>query len=366
MKKIKEIKKSIILCLLSLSLILTGCSNSGSSKTITLYFPSGEDKEEAFITSGIEVTSNDKIVLLDSVKDALLEGPAKKDETYKNLYNDIVSISYVTLENRLLIVNLTGDYYALSPSERLSIKGGIAKSYANFKFVESLRFLKDGMPILDESGKQSEDILIANLLTEMDDLSLNNNFQTYSLYFASDKGLLTREERTLEVQTSTNLAKELVDELIAGPNSEILLPTIPKGTRVRQLEIKEGICYVDFNKNFQSKHSGGENEERLTIYSVVNTLTELSDIEKVQFLIDGEKVEEYQGFIDFSQTFSRDDKLISNLQIKTPQVQKIEEVKEVVKEDEELTTEKKDENLDSLIVNKDEPSENIENKENKK
>ncbi|MCQ2749305.1 MAG: GerMN domain-containing protein [Clostridia bacterium] len=344
-----------------MTMLLSGCSNGNSSKTITLYFPSDNDEGEAFITSEIEVTSNDKIVLLDSVKDALLEGPAKKDETYKNIYSDIVSISYVTLENKLLIVNLTGDYYALSPSERLSLKAGIAKSYANFRFVESLRFLKDGNMLLDDNGKQAEDILIENLLTEMDDVSIRNDFQTYSLYFANEKGTLTREERTLEVQTSTLLAKALIEELMAGPMNENLMPTIPKGTRIRQLEIKEGICYVDFNKNFQSKHSGGENEERLTIYSLVNTLTELTDIEKVQFLIDGEKVEDYQGYIDFSQTFSRDESIISQITVKPgKQPEKLPEVKEEKEDDEELTTEKKDENLESLIVEKEKTNEKVE------
>lgn len=111
------------------------------------------------------------------------------------------------------------------------------------------------------------------------------------------------------------------EAIIKEVNPDLVCPTLPKGTRVRQLEIKEGICYVDFNKSFQSKHPGGEIEERLTIYSIVNTLTELNDIDKVQFLIDGEKVEEYQGFIDFSQTFSRDDSIIQQAQPKLPLVQ---------------------------------------------
>lgn len=342
--KTKNWKKiNIVSVLLVLSLILSGCNKVASSKSITLYFPSEDNELAAFETSDIEVASNDKIVLLDSVKDALLEGPAKKDETYKNLYNDIVSISYVTLENKLLIVNLTGDYFALSRGERLALKAGIAKSYSNFKFVESVRFLKDGNLIVDESGKKAEDIEIASLLTEMDDLSVNNDFQSYYLYFANEKGQLVREERTLEVQTATLLAKALVDQLLKGPAREDLLPTIPKGTRVRQLEIKEGICYVDFNKSFQTKHSGGENEEKLTVFSIVNTLTELSDIDKVQFLIDGEKLENYQGFIDFSQTFSRDESIIQQAQTKLPlvkeqetKVQELIPVSDPKKEDQEI------------------------------
>ena len=49
----------------------------------------------------------------------------------------------------------------------------------------------------------------------------------------------------------------------------------------------------------------------LTIYSVVNSLTELPHIDKVQFLIEGQKVEVFKHMI-FNEPFVRDDEIIKN------------------------------------------------------
>ena len=106
------------------------------------------------------------------------------------------------------------------------------------------------------------------------------------------------------------LAKHVVQELIKGPLNEEYNSSIPKEPKLRQLEIKDGICYVDFNKAFVTKHPGGDLNEKLTIYSIVNTLTELNEINSVQFLIDGEKVNEYKENYDFSLPFTRNESVL--------------------------------------------------------
>lgn len=299
----------LVIVTIMLSIFFSGCSRD--KKSITCYYPLLGEKIGSYLSKEIEVDSNNKIVLLDEVKESLLEGPDSAPEDYKNPYNSIVKIAYVTLDNKLLVVNFDGDYYALTLAEKLAIKAGIAKSYSGFTFVEKIRFLQKGTQIVDEYGNTLEDLEIENIITDIEDAYGAKNIANYNLYFGTADGrLLAREERALEVQTTSSLAKELTSELINGPQIEGLLPTLPKQTKIRQLEIKDGICYVDFSKEFSTKHPGGEASETLTIYSVVNTLTELPDIEKVQFLIEGEKCETYQGYYEFSNPFVRDSQFI--------------------------------------------------------
>jgi spore germination protein GerM len=49
----------------------------------------------------------------------------------------------------------------------------------------------------------------------------------------------------------------------------------------------------------------------MTIYSIVNSLTELDGIEKVKFLIDGKTEKEYMGNFKFDALFPRSTQLIS-------------------------------------------------------
>lgn len=118
-----------------------------------------------------------------------------------------------------------------------------------------------------------------------------------------------------EAEKSTNsLASLIIKELINGPGSDSKLKaTIPEGTELRSpIKIEAGVATVDFTKEFKDNHQGGKAAERMTIYSVVNTLTELKEIQKVKFLIDGKTVKEYKGSFKFDTPFPRTTSLISD------------------------------------------------------
>ena len=90
-----------------------------------------------------------------------------------------------------------------------------------------------------------------------------------------------------------SLEQLIIQQLIKGPESingadKSLLTTIPAETQINQITVREQICYVDLSKDFLSAVKGVERE--VTLYSIVNSLVELSDINKVQFSIDGETV----------------------------------------------------------------------------
>ncbi|MEW5899284.1 MAG: GerMN domain-containing protein [Bacillota bacterium] len=70
--------------------------------------------------------------------------------------------------------------------------------------------------------------------------------------------------------------------------------------RLLTLTVQDGVAYVNFSKEFQSKHSGGTAGESMTLYSVVNSLARLQEIKQVQFLLEGQKQESILGHADTS------------------------------------------------------------------
>ena len=96
-----------------------------------------------------------------------------------------------------------------------------------------------------------------------------------------------------------------------GPVQDDLRPVLPKGTVLNKVTIRDGICYVDFNEKFLEKQEGITPE--VTVYAVVNSLTELSNVYKVQFLINGATKKNY-GSLDFSQTFERNLEIVEGEQ----------------------------------------------------
>ncbi len=92
--------------------------------------------------------------------------------------------------------------------------------------------------------------------------------------------------------------------LIEGPKNEGLEKVIPDGTKINKIEIKNGIVNIDVSKEFVENHKGGAEAESRTIYSIVNTLTGLNEVEAVKILIDGDNEAGFKdNLVNFKNAF---------------------------------------------------------------
>ena len=109
-----------------------------------------------------------------------------------------------------------------------------------------------------------------------------------NLYFLDNtSGILTKEERIIDSkELIDNPYKVVLDLLLAGPNTEGLISAIPEGTKVNSINYEKGIIEIDLSEEFLN--SSGTN----AIYSIVNTITEFTEVNGVKFKINGEVREE--------------------------------------------------------------------------
>ena len=130
--------------------------------------------------------------------------------------------------------------------------------------------------------------------------------------------LYFRNGNTNELSTEARLidSKELLRDtynvlikmLINGPKDNNLECLIPKDTKIIGTKLKGDCLVVDFSKEFLTVDKSDSVKVSNLIYSIVNTLTELKEIAKVKFLIEGEEVDAFNEIgIDFKSEFVRND-----------------------------------------------------------
>ncbi len=127
-----------------------------------------------------------------------------------------------------------------------------------------------------------------------------------NLYF-SDSHAMYLEPENRKISQTPSLAKQAVIELIKGPENLDLYPTIPEGTQVNEVYIADDIVYVDLSEEIFENHPGGSSGELMTVYSIVNTLTEIPPIKGVQILVGGNEKNSLVGHIDISMPLLRDE-----------------------------------------------------------
>ena len=105
----------------------------------------------------------------------------------------------------------------------------------------------------------------------------------------------------------------LMNLLIETPKNEKLQTAIPTGTRVLKAELKGDMIWLDLSKEFIDNHSGGQEAENTTIYAIVNTLTELKEVNSVKILINGKENQSFKDEkINFKNAFVRIEKENTN------------------------------------------------------
>ena len=129
------------------------------------------------------------------------------------------------------------------------------------------------------------------------------------LYFSDKDGTYLSKE-TRKIPKSESIARQTIEELIAGPQDPDLLPTIPSGTILDDINIRDGLCTVDFSSELCDNYSGGLQDEELTVYSIVDTLTQFPTINEVRIWVDGKEIDSIAGHVDVSQAMARNNELI--------------------------------------------------------
>ncbi|MBM7556915.1 GerMN domain-containing protein [Halanaerobacter jeridensis] len=130
------------------------------------------------------------------------------------------------------------------------------------------------------------------------------------VYFANNQASYLIAQ-TREVKKK-RLYFNLIQELIKGPSSDDLVATIPPQAKLLGVEVKNKTALVDFSKELKTSHWGGTAGETMTVYSVVNTLAQFNEIDKVKILIEGEEIETLAGHMELSKPLPFNSKIIKS------------------------------------------------------
>ncbi len=122
------------------------------------------------------------------------------------------------------------------------------------------------------------------------------------VYFPSADGseFVAEPRDIFDTVSPTDRAKQILSDLISGPEGQDALPAMLRGVRLRQVYVlDDGTAYADFSSELRDLSGGGTAQELMTVYAIVNSLAlNVPEIRRVGILIDGEEIETLSGHLD--------------------------------------------------------------------
>ncbi len=314
-KKYKNSYKIIFLMLVML--VMTSCGDGvvdekiPNQEEISVYFVNQLDGKlvaEKLFLDPKEIDTEEARVRV--AIEALVKGP--QSTSLSGVITNDLKIQTVDLIGNSAKVSVSSQYKDLDVQQQMILRASMVRTLTNFSFINSVEFLVDNEPLKSPDGEKIGPIFRDDIILEQPDPKPPTNVQNIVLYFADEDGVgLVAENRKIQISSNVPLERYIVEELIKGPQNNKNVQTVPSETKINDIKTKDGVCQIDLSTEFKSKHPGGSASETLTIYSIVNSLTESSPkVKKVAFLIDGKKQTEFKGHLDLSILFERDELLI--------------------------------------------------------
>lgn len=131
-----------------------------------------------------------------------------------------------------------------------------------------------------------------------------------SLYYENkETKKLMPEARLVDVKLLINEPyKMLLELLMEEPKNTSLKTVIPDNVTINKIELNSDVLCIDFSREFIENHQGGLENEKNTIYSIVNTLTELTEVNGIKIMIDNEENKAFKDEqIKFNKVFTKED-----------------------------------------------------------
>jgi len=140
-----------------------------------------------------------------------------------------------------------------------------------------------------------------NQKSEKENESSYPNRLEVNFYFSGlgEEKKLVSEKRTIFAGNADIAVKNAVQGLLKGPTQPYHFPLIPAGTKLIGVETYENIVKIDLSQEFLENSLDTRILDEYVIYSIVNTLTEIPEIEGVIFYIEGMRIKIY-GNVDLS------------------------------------------------------------------
>ena len=297
--------------MLVLAVLPTGCSSEekqGTAVDISYL----NKKETKLVTETHYLESIDTKDMIVEVLKLLCAVPDNK-ELKATLTSGINMITY-SYDGEQVIVSLGEKYKELSRTTEVLTRAALVRSLTNIPGVNYVMITVNGEALTDLSGNaigiMTADMFVDNAGTQVEAVESRVNLR---LYFANETGdgliAVNRELMHNADVSNVSMEKLVVEQLISGPANGETFPTISPDTKLVNITVKDGVCYLTFNSAMLTAVNNVTTD--VTIFSIVNSLVELSNINKVQISIEGNKDGKFRDKYEASTVFERNLSLVN-------------------------------------------------------
>lgn len=227
-----------------------------------------------------------------------------EDVEYKKTLPDEVKVLRYTVEESLLTLYFNSEYSNIDRIIEPLTRAAVVRTMTQVADVECLAFFVGEEPLADKDGNPVG-VMTNESFVENPGEQINSiQSATLTLYFANKKGNgLLAEKQEVHYSSNISMEKLVMEHLLQGPESKDAQSAIPAGTKLISVSVSDGVCFVSLDDGFLNQDYNVE--EPIVMYSIINSLAEISTVNKVQISVNGDTSGTYRDSFALDELYER-------------------------------------------------------------
>lgn len=256
-----------------------------------------------------ETDTKDKIRLTEELLSGL--DSVESSDQYVVIKPSDIRVDNISFQEDELILTFSDNYKSMDAATEAMYRTAVVKTLSQIKDVESVTFRDSKDVIVLDSGLKLSSLKSNDYIDDTNDVFYDTQWMNVGLYYTNEKGdALIRTEANIAYNSNESIEKMIVSRLTDGPAEAGLYPVIPENTKLLGVTFVNGVCYVNFDELFLTGNVNASGN--LPVFSVVNSLCELDEVNEVRILIDGSSDIVYRENLSLDKNFKFDNSYVSN------------------------------------------------------
>lgn len=298
------VRTGLLLLLLTAGVLLAGCQKrdtplqEGESEYQIYYMNQAVNK---LITQPYRTKTTETESLISELMDHMLHVPA--DLEAQSVLSDKVVYLGCRQDDTVLYLFFDNNYTSMNACQEILCRAALARTLTQVSGIEYISIYSGDQPLLDKNGMPAGPISASDFVDSITDVNAYERTEL-TLYFTDANGtMLYPEKRSVMHNVNTSVERVIIEELIRGPEAPDLMPTLNSDIKILNVSVNENVCYVNFDAAFLNNSL--EVKDYIPIYSIVNSLSELSNVNRVQITVNGSQEVTFRENISLNTLFER-------------------------------------------------------------
>lgn len=260
--------------------------NSAMTKLIAQEYRTTTENTELLVEELIKVVQN-----------------VPQDLDCQTALSDKVTYQGFKRADQVLYLYFDNNYTSMPSYREVLCRAALVKTLTQVAAVDHVSIYCGGQPLMGVDGVPVGMMMASDFVDSISDVNAFERTEL-TLYFTDENGeKLYAEKRTVMHDINTSAQKVVVDELIHGPEDRDLRPTLDARVKLLNASVNENVCYLNFDASFLN--STPEVKDYIPIYSIVNSISELSGVNRVQISVNGSQDVLFRDSISLNTVFER-------------------------------------------------------------